>query len=138
MTEIFRQHQPIEILLANGDRLLAELSIWDRDETDSVRLDLAFSEQIITKRADTYFEAMQLIRQDLEPQDMLLICYGASLNVYPSPMILDMGDGEIAYKLELGKDAKQINLVSIFDMGSDVIPATVAEQNDFYQRWLSS
>ena len=76
------------------------------------------------------------IRRELETDRILLHCYGASRNVYPSGMGRDMGAGLKAYKLTIGKRARMEDLVFIFDTGNDVEPATVSAQKEFYERWL--
>ena len=53
-------------------------------------------------------------------------------------MSLDMGGGIKAYKLQMGVHGKLADLVSIFDTGPDVSPATVSEQEQFYKEWLAS
>jgi hypothetical protein len=47
-----------------------------------------------------------------------------------------MGRGLKAYRLELGRQARASDLVSIFDSGSDVEPSSVAEQRHFWEEWL--
>jgi hypothetical protein len=74
----------------------------------------------------------------LEKENLLLHCYGASRNVYPSAMMRGMGTGDKAYKLHMGQPAKQEDIVSLFDTGPDVLPTTVADQEEYYERWLSS
>jgi hypothetical protein len=66
------------------------------------------------------------------------MCYGASLNVYPSGMGRDMGAGLMAYRTTIGKVPELADLVNIFDEGPDFIPATVAQQEEHYQEWLRS
>ena len=63
-------------------------------------------------------------------------CYGASLNVFPSAMARDMGQGLRAYKMTLGKHAKRTDLVGIFDEGTDIVPADVDAQEQFFRDWL--
>ncbi len=87
---------------------------------------------------DGYFRAMCEIRERLQASNALLVCFGSSENVYPSPMIEAMGYGEKAYKLEIGKQALTANLVSIFDTGPDVVPSSVEKQKNFYRFWLES
>ena len=137
MTKLDNRIFSIDVLLVTGTQEKADLIVWDADERNIVQIDFKFHDQQISKRADNYFAALQLIRTELEPDGVLLVCYGASLNVYPSPMAFDMGDAEKAYKLEFGKNAELTNLVSIFATGSDVVPATVDEQNAFYERWTN-
>ena len=118
----------------------ATLLMFDEapDNPGLVKLTLHFNGQEISSVDDDYFSAMCAIRRVLEQEGALPCCYGASKNVYPSGMSRDMGAGVYAYKLTLGSPAKQADLVSIFDTGPDVVPATVAEQEDFFKRWSQS
>jgi hypothetical protein len=134
------ESRSIEILHPNGSRILGELLIWEinPENSENVKLQLKFNERVLESSSENFFFALQVIRRDLEQEGMLLYCYGASRNVYPSPMILDMGPAEKAYKLELGRNASTADLVSIFDTGPDVDPVTVSEQEAFFQKWTSS
>lgn len=87
---------------------------------------------------EDYFEGFCHIREALEAEGLLPICYAASQNVYPSGMSRNMGGGLRAYKLTLGQRGRIADLVDIFSTGPDVIPATVAEQLEYYNRWLAS
>jgi len=91
---------------------------------------------------EDHFEALMQLRLKLEPLGHVLLCYGASLNVFPSGMMRDMADGLTAYRLEKvdahkrGEDLDERDVsVYIFDTGPDVVPATVKEQIDNYARW---
>ena len=88
--------------------------------------------EIVVSNPD-YFHAMQEIRLQLEQEGIYLNCYGASRNVYPSAMSIDMGAGHKAYRLIIGERA--YSLVSIFASGDDVVLSTVAEQEQFYRDW---
>lgn len=73
-----------------------------------------------------YFEALRKVRRRfLEPKGMIPLCYGASLNVWPSGMSRDMGRGLKAYKFETGAPAKE--LVYIFP-GRDAFPRSAARR----------
>jgi hypothetical protein len=85
-----------------------------------------------------YFESMCLIRNELEEIGWRPVCYGASLNVYPSGMCRDMGRGLKAYRVHPGCHARMTDLVSIFDTGPDVNPASVVDQRKFWNDWLLS
>ena len=85
-----------------------------------------------------YFECLARIREQLEPLGVTPLCYGASRRVFPSGMARDMGYGLKAYKLELRRHGRTADLVEIFDSGPDIETATVREQEEFYQQWLSS
>ncbi len=84
-----------------------------------------------------FFTALQRIRRRaLEPKGLIPFCYGASLKVWPSAMSRDMGRGLTALKIEIGSQAS--HLVGIFDSGPDLIPASVAAQEDYARDWIAS
>jgi hypothetical protein len=49
-------------------------------------------------------------------------------------MIRSMGSGEQVYRLQLGCQAKMEDLVPIFDSDPEIIPASVEEQEEFYNK----
>jgi hypothetical protein len=53
-------------------------------------------------------------------------------------MARDMGAGLKAYRLTAGDAGRRPDLVSIFETGAGVDPATVEEQRAYFQEWLSS
>ena len=129
----------IVVILPDKSRASAELHISDEDpETGLVEISIAFAGRELNQRGADYFSTLVAIREMLETENILLTCYGASRNIYPSPMSRSMGSGEKAYRLTLGQPARSNDLVSIFDVGPDVEPATVVEQAAFYQKWLKS
>jgi hypothetical protein len=119
----------------------AEILRWDEapEDFEQVKLRLEFGNKSLEVRTkDGYFRALCALREQIESSGMLLECYGGSENVYPSPMIEAMGCAEKAYKQTLGRPALTADLVSIFDVGPDVIPSTVSQQREFHERWLKS
>jgi len=93
-------------------------------------------ETVVAEAAD-YFEALtRLRRRALEPLGLIPFCYGASLNVWPSGMSRDMRLGLKAYVVKPGEPATRI--VNIFDDGPDVIPSSVANQEEFAREWMAS
>jgi hypothetical protein len=138
------QSAPVESridVLRGDERIPAVILQWDEspDDIESVKLTIVIQGEEMSAQSDRgYFRALIQIRSRLEQAGMLLECFGASEHVYPSPMIEGMGGGEKAYKLTLGKPAKMSDLVNIFDTGSDVRPATITQQQDFYNQWLKS
>ncbi len=106
------------------------------------QLELEHSDEVLFADTDNgypdFFEALCIIRRQLETRGILVACYGVSRNVYPSAMCRDMRRGLRAYKLVKGQNGKQEDLVSIFDFGADVEPATVDEQRKFWKEWLQS
>jgi hypothetical protein len=95
------------------------------------------TKQFPSEAAD-FFDALISIRRQLQREGLIPYCYGASLNVFPSAMARDMGQGLRAYKLVVGKHATRADLVDIFDEGTDVVPADVDTQEQFYRDWLGS
>jgi hypothetical protein len=74
----------------------------------------------------------------IEPKGYGVLCYGASLDVYPSSMILDFGPGYKAYKTRMGESTRREDLVYIFEWDASVIPATVEEQEAYHEKWHRS
>ena len=130
----------IDVQTSDGNITPAELLVFEEvpGNPELVKLTLQFNGREISGIEDDYFLAMYAIRRVLEQEGALLRCYGACKNVYPSGMSRSMGGGVKAYKLTLGSPAKIADLVSIFDTGPDVVPVTVAEQEDFFKRWIKS
>lgn len=131
----------IELKYENGNLLDAELVCSEDDSFDSemVVVRLSFSGRNIEARSNIgFFDALLDIRKELEKIGLLIICYGASRNVYPSGMSRSMGSGEKAYKLTFGKQALNKDIVKIFDDGPDVDPATIEEQEAYFDKWLKS
>ena len=94
--------------------------------------------RVIEASADDYFDALRQIRLNLDTERLIPFCYGASLNVFPSGMSRSMGSGLKAYRLTVGHPALTKDLVSIFDSGHDVIPASVANQKQYFDDWIQS
>ncbi|MBA3871858.1 MAG: hypothetical protein H0X30_22145 [Anaerolineae bacterium] len=128
---------PVELVHPDQHVSVAEFVVWefDPDNTAWIRLGLRFNGQEFVVGHEDYFHAMQKIRLELEKDDLYLNCYGASKNVFPSPMSIDMGAGHKAYRYTIGEHARISSLVSIFDAGDDVIISTVAEQEQYYRDW---
>jgi hypothetical protein len=130
----------IEVQLSDNSLAPAKLLVWEEapEDEERVKLTLDFNGKEISSVEDDYFSAMCSIRRVLEQGGALLRCYGASRNVYPSGMSRSMGGGVKAYKMSMGSPAKTKDLVSIFETGPDVDPVTVAEQEDFFKKWIQS
>lgn len=140
--EAFPEQLASEVSILTGEaRTAAILFRWDEAPEDfkEVKLRLEFAGTSLEARdRDGYFSALCQIRRQLEVSGMLLVCYGASLNVYPSGMSASMGSGEKAYRQTLGKAALTADLVVIFDVGPDIVPATIDAQREFHQQWIKS
>lgn len=136
----FDNRYSISIINRSRCSVPAELFVWWEapENPDLVLLVLRHSGGEIRQAGEKVFYVLCEIRRLLEAEDKLLWCYGASKNVYPSPMSLDMGGGGIACRMEIGRPAQATDTVVIFDAGDDVVPATVDEQYEFYLSWLDS
>jgi hypothetical protein len=112
------------------------------DESDHARarcrLRCEYRDKAVETTAADFFQALCDIRSILAQDGLIPLCYGASLNVYPSGMARDMGQGLKAYKMAVGRHAKMEDLVDIFSEGADVVPASVAAQEQFWRDWLAS
>ncbi|MGY4313770.1 hypothetical protein [Bradyrhizobium sp. JR3.5] len=108
------------------------------EERDDCRLRCEYRDKTVERTATDFFQALCDVRGLLAKDGLIPFCYGASLNVYPSGMARDMGQGLKAYKLTVGRQAKMSDLVEIFASGADVIPVSVAAQERFFHEWLAS
>ena len=97
-----------------------------------------YRDKTVESSSTDFFQALCDIRTLLARDGLIPFCYGASLNVFPSGMARDMGQGLKAYRLAEGRHARMTDLVEIFAEGPDVIPASVEAQEQFYRDWLAS
>jgi len=130
----------LSLLKTDGQEIPGEIYVWDElpSNPDLVKLEIHFDNDAESEVAETFWESLIKIRDRLELRKIRPCIHGACLNVFPSPMALDMGGAELAYKLELGKQAKLEDLVSIFEMEPGITPVSVKEQAEFYQQWIDS
>ena len=130
----------VPVLLPSGERVPGEFRAWEQSPEDPEKalVVLRLPGRVYQASEETYFAALNLIRQQLEPEGIIPDCYGCSRNVYPSPMSLSMGYGEKAVRMRMGQPARREDQVSIFKTGPDTKPVTVAEQERFYREWLES
>ncbi|OWJ59078.1 hypothetical protein [Inquilinus limosus] len=129
-----RRHQ---IVLIGGED--GEQAVFAEDSSHGTcKLTCAYRGKTIEAEASDFFEALCLVRHQLEPEGLIPFCYGASLNVYPSGMARDMGRGLKAYRLTKGKSVNGADIVETFGTGPDVVPASVQAQETFWREWLSA
>lgn len=122
--------------LLDGDENEAVLEL--EEDNDICRILFLLREYSVTVEAENYFYALLELRKKLEAQNIKILCKGASRNVYPSPMILSMGEAIKAYQLTMGKQARMSDLVNIFAPCEVDEYATIEEQLIFYNDWLRS
>ena len=113
-------------------------TITTEDRGDLCHITFRYWDRVVESVGTDYFEAFCQIRLHLEDVRLIPVCYGASLNVFPSGMGRDMGPGLSAYRCTLGQQAMSVDLVHIFDSGDDVIPASVAKQRQYHDEWIRS
>lgn len=123
-----------EIPLLNPDQTQGMAQVgWDCvGETYTIHI--AYGDRLWQASGYDYFEALRNVRHQFEPEGYRLLCYGASLDVWPSGMCRDMGEGLKAYKLPQDDTAKP-QLFGIFETGPDVVAATYQAQRAFSRRW---
>lgn len=122
--------------LIDGDENEAVLEL--EEDNDICRILFLLRDYSVTVEAENYFFALLELRKKLEVQNIKILCKGASRNVYPSPMILSMGEATKAYQLTMGKQARMSDLVNIFEPCEVDEYATIEEQLIFYNDWLRS
>ncbi len=130
----------VDLIAADGSILAGEFLIRAKSATnfDQVELILKLPDRQFVAMAADCFEALILLRLELEPLGLIPLCWGASLHVYPSELSRIMGVGDIAYRLTLGQFARSADQVNIFDDGPGLVVATVAEQEEFTRAWFDS
>lgn len=129
-----KQH---DVFLIGGDND-EKATVTEQVDGAACKLTCTYRQKTIEAKAADFFEALCEIRRQLERERLIPFCYGASLNVYPSGMARDMGQGLTAYRLTKGVAARMPDLVGIFESGPDVIPASVSLQEEFWREWTAS
>ena len=130
----------IKFKISNGAVVLGQVTLQDEapENEDLVAVEIKLAEKTYDAVAESYFETLQNLRQELERDGIQILCNGAAKNVYPSPMTLAMGEGRRAYKMTWGKQALMKDLVDIFDYDESLICCSVEEQNRYYMDWIRS
>ncbi len=131
---------PVDLLASDGGVIRAEFWLGEEspEHPDLVRLSIAFQGSEIVRDDEEFWSALRSIRVELGAIGLRPRCYGSSRNVYPSAMGQSMGVGNKAYQLEMGRQGRMADLVDIFEDGPGVDPASVEEQEAFYEAWLRS
>jgi hypothetical protein len=98
---------------------------WILEFTSPVTEKLSFTETDV-------FECLTQLRLELAKYGYKPLCAGARLDVYPSGMCRDMGDGLSAYVLTPKKQTDLKDLVDIFEYAEPDLIASVEEQYNYY------
>jgi hypothetical protein len=112
-----------------------DYSVRDDDSCEVVVMDRGVRFAAVE---DNLFDALLAVRAQLEPLGSLIAVRGASIDVWPSGMAFDMGPAQSAYRMTMGKQAVLKDLVDIFEVADDVVPATIAEQTEYREKWFGS
>ncbi len=84
--------------------------------------------------ADDLFEALRLLRLEMERHGWRLAVQGARRDTWPSGMLRDQLDGGAVYVLPLDPKARP-EAVATFDPAPQELLATVAEQEAAWEAW---
>jgi hypothetical protein len=98
---------------------------WILEFTSPITEKLSFTETDV-------FECLTQLRLELAKCGCKPLCAGARLDVYPSGMCRDMGNGLSAYILTPNKQAGLEDLVDIFEYAEPDLIASVEEQHNYY------
>jgi hypothetical protein len=116
-----------------------EVTYWNEGNFTrrSCAIHLAFDETTLDATDHDFFRALCVLREQLTTRGLSPLCYGASRNVHPSGMLVDMSNGLRAYRLRIGHRGNA-GIVGIFDAGDDLDIVSVEAQRQFYEEWLQS
>lgn len=130
----------IKLLINKINTINEELVLFEEspDDEDMVYLEMTINGQKIGCKSENFFLALLELRKELEKKNTQIMCIGAAKNVYPSPMQLSMGYGRKAYKLFIGQQARNIDIVDIFEYDEDLNFVNIEEQSKFHSEWIKS
>ena len=121
----------LPMLCPDGSKVKAKVE-WEAVKYGECRVSINCDGKVSEGRRIDYFDALEEARLPFEADGYRLLCYGASLNVFPSGMGRSCGLGMESYQFrEKGPKGSKI----IFETSKDVIPATVREQRLFHLKW---
>lgn len=123
--------------LQNNKVINLNLELFESDEEDVVSISIYYDNKEIKKKGEYWFLVFQELKDLLLDKYIGLQCYGSLINVYPSPMMMNMG-GQIAYFLKIGEPSLNKDIVNIFDYIDIYEFATKEQQDQFYNKWLNS
>lgn len=83
------------------------------------------------------FEALVVVRRQLESIGCLLAVQGSRLDAYPSGMGRDMGGGRRIYVMTMGRPADAADLVDTLAEADPSQLATVEEQERYFDEWFN-
>ena len=130
----------VKLLLNRERQIFEDLFLYEEasDDEDMVLIETTIDGKKINFKSESFFSALQSLRKVLENKNIQIVCNGAAKNVYPSPMQMSMGSGIKAYKLTMGQQAKNSDVVDIFDCDEQLDFVNMDEQSKYYTEWLKS
>lgn len=123
--------------LKYGKKIVSGFLYYSNEEPWSIKLVLEGSKEFVADGSDL-FDALINLRKILYSHGLFILCKGAHVNVYPSPMSRSMSGGLMAYELTKGQPASRKNLVNVFDEGDESVVGSPDDQIAFYKEWLDS
>lgn len=127
-----------EVRLIGGNEGETAVFTLFEEEDGRCRLRCDYRGKTAERTSTDFFQSLSELRDVLAEENLVPFCYGASLNVFPSGMARDMGQGLRAYRLVRGRHSRMTDLVDIFSEGDDVALASVKAQEAFYKDWLAA
>jgi len=135
-------HIKIDLVNADASYLVGASAILIKN-AENCSIELVINNTIKKVfQGNDFFVALCEMRKWLKDwKDFYPLCKGTLVNVFPSRMSRQMSKGLKAYYLVIGKQAKEENLVNIFDAVDSKqtnMLSTVTEQEEFYRKWINS
>ncbi|MGJ0626391.1 hypothetical protein [Xenorhabdus bovienii] len=123
-------------VIMNGKEENAKLSLISTEKRECfLRISIADIYQGEFSGLD-FFACFAKLREELK--DIIFLCKGAKINVYPSSMSRDMALGMAAYEHTLGKEATREDLVGTFDFEANDVAVSPNEQREYFYQWVES
>ncbi|MDE9566365.1 hypothetical protein KKI93_20585 [Xenorhabdus bovienii] len=131
------KERKIEIkVIMNGKEENAKLSLISTEKRECfLRISIADIYQGEFPSTD-FFACFAKLREELK--DVIFLCKGAKINVYPSGMARDMALGMAAYEFSLGKEVGREDLVGTFDFEANDVAVSPNEQREYFYKWSES
>ena len=130
----------VKVKNIEGDFALAEyLLVENEDNSVSLEFSIPSLNIVLENKGANFFELLIKTRKQLLNFNLSILCNGASLNVYPSPMQFDMGLGYKATIRRLGMHSQLEDIVNIFEYNEDIFKeCNIEQQQEFYNKWVLS
>ena len=128
----------LEIRNNKGDIIVAKIEYFiDEDRRCTLKFNCHLTNKLIFVDSD-FFECLIQLRKELDKYNYYPLCNGARVDVYPSGMCRDMGNGLGAYIQIPNKKVNIEDLVDIFNFAEPNLIASVDEQYKFFKSFISS